>query len=287
MDRLRSKLLLGLMGSAIQASRSPTMYEREGEAQGVRCLYQLLDLEVLKLDAGAIPELLKAAELMRFRGLNVTHPCKQAVMAHLTEIHADAKALGAVNAVILEDGKRIGYNTDWFGFHESFKRGLPDAALDHVVQFGAGGAGSATAYALMKLGVKRLTLIEPDEPKASALMERLNPLFGGRIGISKDVAESVNSADGVVNATPLGMFGHPGVAVPKQLLRSSLWVAEIVYFPRDTELLQLARAAGCRTVDGSWMAVYQAAENFQMFFKMAPDVERMHRFFEEFEGPGK
>ena len=278
------KVLLGLLGSGIQASRSPIMYEREAEAQDIRCLYQLIDLDVLELGADAIPELLSAAERMGFTGINVTHPCKQAVIASLTEVAEDAREVGAVNTVRFRDGKRIGFNTDWIGFFHSFKRGLPNAAMRRVVQLGAGGAGAATAYALLKLGAQFITLIEPDNHRSNALMQRLNVIFGNdRVHCSSNLEQALRDADGVVHATPTGMAGHPGSAIPADLLRSDLWVAEIVYFPRETELLKLARAAGCRTLDGAGMAVYQAAEAFQHFFDIPPDVGRMFKHFEDYD----
>jgi shikimate dehydrogenase len=260
------------------------MYEREAEAQGIRCLYQLIDLQLLKLGVGAISELLTAAERMGFRGINVTHPCKQAVMAFLDEIANDARQVGAVNTVIFREGKRFGFNTDWIGFFNSFKRGLPDAAIDRVVQFGAGGAGAATAYALLKLGARRITLLEPDVAKCNALTERMNSIFGsGRICCSSNLERALQDADGIVHATPIGMYGHPGIAFPAELLRAQFWVAEVVYFPRDTELLKQARSAGCRTLDGAGMAIYQAAAAFERFFERPPDVERMYEHFENYD----
>jgi len=272
--------LLGLIGAGIQASRTPSMHEMEAEALGLKCLYQLIDLEVLGLGADALPQLLTAAEQMGFAGLNITHPCKQLVIEHLTELSADASALGAVNTVVLRDGKRIGHNTDWIGFSRSFVEGLAGAAIDRVVQFGAGGGGSATAYAMLKMGAHHLTIIDTDVARASALVAKLQALFGHeRVSASQDPALSLARANGLVHATPTGMKNYPGVAVAPELLRKELWVAEIVYFPLETELLRIARAAGCRTLDGSGMAVYQAVEAFQLFSGLQADAKRMHHHF--------
>jgi shikimate dehydrogenase len=153
---------------------------------------------------------------------------------------------------------------------------------------GAGGAGAATAYALLKLGIEQVTLIDSDGAKSAALMERLNSIFGnGRVCCSSDFEQATRDADGVVHATPVGMHGYPGIAIPTNLLSSRFWVAEVVYFPRDTELLKQARIAGCRTLDGAGMAVYQAAAAYQHFFDSPPDVERMYRYFEEYDEVGK
>jgi shikimate dehydrogenase len=274
------KLLLGLIGAGIQASRTPGMHEMEAEAQGLNCLYQLIDLEVLGLAANALPQLLTAAEHMGFAGLNITHPCKQAVIEHLTELSEDARALGAVNTVVLRDGRRIGHNTDWIGFSRSFVEGLPGASIDRVTQLGAGGGGSATAYAVLKMGAGHLTIIDTDAPRAAALVAKLQALFGHeRAQTSRDPAAAIARANGLVHATPTGMKNYPGAAIAPELLRKDLWVAEIVYFPLETELLRMARAAGCRTLDGSGMAVYQAVEAFQLFSELKADAQRMHQHF--------
>jgi len=274
------KLLLGLIGAGLQASRTPAMHEMEAAAQGVTCLYQLIDLEVLGVGVGALPELLTAAERMGFAGLNITHPCKQIIITQLSDLSGDARALGAVNTVVLRDGKRYGHNTDWIGFSRSFLEGLPGVPIDRVVQLGAGGGGSATAYAMFKMGVGHLTIIDTDAARGAALANKLQALFGrDRVGTSNDLADSLARANGLVHATPTGMKNYPGVAISPDVLRKDLWVAEIVYFPLETELLRVARALGCRTLDGSGMAVYQAVEAFRLFSGLEADAKRMHQHF--------
>lgn len=276
----RHKLLLGLIGAAIQASRAPGMHEREAAAHGLTCLYQLMDLDAPGRGPAALPDLLAAAERVGFAGVNITHPCKQAVLPLLTDISDDARALGAVNTVVFKNGRRFGHNTDWLGFYENFRRGLPGASIGRVVQLGAGGAGSATAYAMLKMGASRLTLIDVDPGRSADLAKRLGALFGQqRVVASGDVAGSLAAAEGLIHATPTGQVGHAGMPLPAALLRKDLWVAEIVYFPLETELLLAARAAGCRTLDGSGMAVHQAVEAFRLFSGLEPDTDRMHRHF--------
>jgi shikimate dehydrogenase len=273
-------VLLGLIGAGIQASLTPAMHEAEGLRQGLRTIYKLIDLAPLGLTAGALPELLTAAEWMGFTGLNVTHPCKQAVLPHLHEISPEALAVGAVNTVLLRGGKRIGHNTDWWGFAENFRRGLPDVAIGRVVQLGAGGAGAAVAQAALTLGVQELTIFDVDHERASALAARLGARFGdAHVAAGTDIAAAVAVADGVINATPVGMIDHPGLPLPAELLRPALWISEIVYFPLETALLRAARAVGCRTLDGGGMAVFQAVEAFRLFTGIAPDAERMQHCF--------
>ena len=278
----RPALLAGLIGTGIGASLTPALHEREGAEQGLRHIYRLLDMERLGLSVEALPELLAAAERTGFAGVNITHPCKQAVIPLLHELSDGARALGAVNTVVLRDGKRVGHNTDLSGFAEGFKRGLPDAKRERVVQMGAGGAGSAVAHALLGLGVGRLLVFDTDPVRAETVAASLRAQFGeGRAVAGTDLPGAMAEADGVVNCTPVGMAKYPGLPLPAELLRASHWVAEIVYFPLETELLRTARALGCATLDGGGMAVFQAVGAFRLFTGLEPDAERMLRHFGE------
>ena len=275
-------VLVGLIGTGIQASRTPSLHEREGAQQGLRYIYKLIDLEVLGLDARSLPEILTAAERFGFGGVNITHPCKQAVIPLLDELSSDAAALGAVNTVVLKDGRRVGHNTDWWGFAESFRRELSDVRRDRVVQFGAGGAGAAVAHALLTLGAGEVIVIDIDEAHAQNLAAALcNRFDHGRASSSSSPANALAGANGMVNTTPLGMAKYPGMAVPADLLRRDLWVADIVYFPLETELLRQARARGCRTMSGGDMAVFQAVGAFRLFTGLEPDAGRMLRHFSQ------
>ena len=264
----KRSVLLGLIGQDIQGSRTPEMHMREGEAQGLRLVYRLIDLTKLGLGVEALPELLTAAQRMGFDGLNITHPCKQAIIPYLDDLSEDARALGAVNTVILRDGKKIGENTDWSGFAEPFRRNMSDVALNRVVQIGAGGAGAAVAHAALMLGVKELTIFDIDpEAGRERGKQSLKPFRRrARQGRKRPAAYDA-AADGLINATPIGMDAHPGMPLPAELLRPDLWVAEIIYFPLETELLKRARALGARTVDGGGMAVFQAVAAFRHFHR--------------------
>lgn len=277
---MQAEFLIGLIGTGIQASLSPAMHMREAEALGRRHVYRLIDLTALGLGVEALPDLLTAAERMGFNGLNITHPCKQLVLPLLTELSEDARAIGAVNTVVLRDGRRIGHNTDASGFASSFRRGLPGAAVRRVVQFGAGGAGSAVAHAMLGLGAERLVLVDTDVGKVEALVEGLRARFGVGRAEAGSVAD-VAGADGVINATPLGMAAHPGQAVATSALAARQWVADVVYFPLETALVAGARAMGCRVLPGGGMAVFQAVEAFRLFTGLEPSAERMLGHFAE------
>jgi shikimate dehydrogenase len=276
----KPSILAGLIGSGIQASRTPALHEREGDAQGMRYLYRLLDLDALKLDLSALPDLLTSAQRMGFTGLNITFPCKQAVIPLLDELSPEARGIGAVNTVLFQEGRRIGHNTDCLGFAEGFRQGLHDVARRRVVQLGAGGAGAAVAHALLAEGVEQLCIFEVDQARAHGLVDNLNAHFGaGRAQVGHDLPTAMAEADGLVNTTPVGMRKLPGTPLPPALLHAKLWVAEIIYFPLETELLKHARALGCRTLDGGIMAVFQAVKAFELFSGQAADAERMQGHF--------
>lgn len=267
--------LCGLIGAGIGASLTPAMHEEEARQLGLRYSYRRIDLEVLGRSVADLPQLLDGAERLGYAGLNITHPCKQAVLPLLHELSDAARALGAVNTVVLRDGRRIGHNTDLPGFVAGFTRALPDVARRRVVLLGAGGAGAAVGAGLLQLGVTDLRIHDLDATRAATLADRLGPAAS----VVRELATALADADGLVHCTPTGMTAHPGLPLPAALLRPNLWVAEIVYFPLETELLKAARATGCRTADGSGMAVFQAVEALRLFTGRAPDAARMLRHF--------
>lgn len=270
----------GLIGKGIQRSKSPAMHEAEAAAHGLRCVYELIDLDERGVGLAALPELLVEAETRGFAGVNITYPCKQAVIPLLHSLSDEARAIGAVNTVHFAQGRRVGYNTDAWGFAESFRRGLTNAPVERVAQIGAGGAGAATGYAMLGLGTSELTIFDVDFDRADSLVRSLARHFPDRnIRAVEDVADAVEPAQGLVHATPTGMAGHRGSAVPAKLLRRNLWVADIVYFPLETQLLRQARATGCRTLDGGGMATFQAAKAFDIFTGRTANGERMRQHF--------
>ena len=277
----KTSYLIGLIGSGIAGSLTPAMQEKEGGNLGLGYVYRRIDLQALALEPSALPDLLVAAERMGYDGLNITYPCKQSVIPLLDELDPDARALGAVNTVVLKDGKRIGYNTDGSGFARAFQRGLPGAPLERVVQLGAGGAGAAVAHAALSMGARELTLFDSDAARAASLAAELAARFPDRVVKSGgDLRETLASASGLIHATPTGMAKLPGLPLPAEYLHKELWVAEIVYFPLETELLKAAKALGCRTVSGGGMAVCQAVDALRIFTGREPDAERMFAHFQ-------
>ncbi|MFN3723914.1 MAG: shikimate dehydrogenase [Paracoccaceae bacterium] len=271
---------VGLIGTGIGQSKTPAMHMAEGAAQGLDYRYDLIDLTVLGLGPDALPDLLDKAEAQGFAGLNITHPCKQRVMPLLDDLSDDARAVGAVNTVVFAGGRRTGHNTDWSGFYESFRRGLPDAPRGHVLQLGAGGGGVAVAHAAIKLGVGHLSVCDIDRAQAERLVNALNTRAGRVVAsVATDLGRAMAQADGLINTTPMGMDAHPGLPLEAGLIQPRHWVADIVYFPLETALLATARAKGCAVLPGGGMAVFQAVAAFALFTGRAADSARMQAHF--------
>jgi shikimate dehydrogenase len=274
------KLLVGLIGAGIQRSLSPALQEEEARHHELHLHYQLIDLDVANAGIEALAGLIAAARIIGFAGLNITYPCKQSVMALLDALSEEARAIGAVNTVVRQGDRLVGHNTDGSGWSWGFRRALPEADLSRVVLLGAGGAGSACADAVLRLGARELVIVDQERQRAAELAERLNRhLAGGRAQAAADTEAALAGATGLIQATPIGMAKHPGMPVSERLLRPSLWISEVVYVPLETPLLKAARRIGCQTADGGHMNVGQAVGAFKLFTGLDADPARMDAHF--------
>lgn len=276
---MAESFLCGLIGAGIQGSRSPALHQAEARAQGLELIYRLIDLQVLRVGVEALPRLLDGAVREGYCGLNITFPCKQAVMPLLQSVSEEASAIGAVNTVVIAGGKRTGHNTDGPGWAWGFRRALPGADLARVVLLGAGGAGSACADAVLRLGAQALVIVDRERTRAAELARRMNAIHGTRCSDAVDVESALRGATGLIHATPTGMAGMPGMPLQPSLLTPRLWVSDIVYVPLETELLKAAKRAGCRIMDGGHMNVGQALGGFRLFTGRDADAARMDAHF--------
>jgi shikimate dehydrogenase len=280
-----NKLLIGLIGAGIQRSLAPALHEEEARHHGLRLHYQLIELDAAGIGPEVLPCLMRAVRLIGFVGLNITYPCKQSVIALLDALSEEAHAIGAVNTVVCEGGRLVGYNTDGSGWRWGFQRALPKADLSRVVLLGAGGAGSACADAVMRLGARKLLIADQDRGRALRLAERLNLHFPGDRASAAEIETAMSGATGLIQATPVGMAKHSGMPLSERLLRASMWVSEIVYVPLETPLLKAARRIGCETSDGGHMNVGQALGAFRLFTGRDADAARMEAHFRRLAAP--
>lgn len=273
-------LRTGLVGHSIKASRSPWLHEQEARAQGLELSYELFDFTERGLDDAQLGPLLHSLADQGFLGVNITFPFKQSVVPLLDELADCARSVGAVNTVAMRSGRLVGYNTDKTGFQEGFAEGLPGASLHGVLQLGAGGAGAAVASALVSLGTGRLEIVDVDVSRAEFLAGKICSEYGPGRAIARDPASlTTDTVDGIVNTTPMGMAAHPQPAIAPELIQPRHWVGDIVYFPIETELLRIARAKGCRTLDGSRMVINQAARAFEIMTGVPANKARMASSF--------
>lgn len=273
---------VGLIGRGIGNSGSPMIHEEEARALGLSLTYRLFDFDRLDFADDALANVLTLLSRCGYAGVNITHPFKQAVIAHLDEVDDTASALGAVNCVRFEDGRKIGFNSDWVGFAWMIESQLPGVSTDVVAQLGAGGAGSATAFAMLTGGTRELRLSDLNAASMEALAERLRASFpAARIVCAASVEALLDGADGLIQTTPIGMDAHPGCPIDPALLTGGQWVADVIYFPRETELVLSARARGLNAIGGEAMAVGQAVLPFSRFTGHEPDPARMMRAFRD------
>src|SRR5471032_967515 len=167
----QSRFLTGLLGAPIAHSASPAMHERAAEALGLHCHYQLV--EVAGAGREELKVLLEGIRRLGFAGINVTFPYKEAVVDLLDELSPGAALIGAVNTVVVRDGRLTGHNTDTTGFARAVSQLVTASAHGAVALIGAGGVGKAIAFALAGLGVAELRIFDSDHAKATDLAARL------------------------------------------------------------------------------------------------------------------
>ena len=270
------KLLTGLIGAPIAHSASPAMHERAAEALGLRGHYQLI--EVAGADAAGLAMMLEGVPRLGFAGVNVTFPYKEAVVPLLDELAPAAATMAAVNTVVARDGRLIGHNTDTTGFARAVAPLLAPSG-NAVAVIGTGGVGKAIAFALASLKVTDLRIFDSEPARAEKLAALLAKHGGARVATS--VEDALRGATGLVNGTPVGMLPNRDTPVPTSLLRENLWVGDAVYSPLITPLLAAAQAKGARIMTGRELAIYQAADAFELFTGLAPSTEVMGEAFDE------
>lgn len=265
------RFLTGLLGAPIAHSASPAMHERAASALGVHCHYQLI--EVAGADREELTKLLDGVRRLGFSGINVTFPYKEAVMDLLDDLSPGATAVGAVNTVAVHDGRLTGHNTDTTGFARAVMTLVSESARGPVAVIGTGGVGKAIVFALAGLEVSEVRIFDTDRDKAAHLATSLSGYKGIRIAGS--VEDALDGAVGLVNGTPVGMLPNTGTPVPDALLRRDLWVADAVYSPLWTPLLKAAKATGAKVMTGRDLAIFQAADAFELFTGLTPSTTEM------------
>jgi shikimate dehydrogenase len=259
---------LGLIGDNIAASRSPDLHRLSGELCGLRVTYERIVPPELGLSFEAAFELSRDRGL---RGVNVTYPYKERVIPLLTEVSSSVRRIGSANTVVFSPDGAAGHNTDHSGFIAAWRETFGARRPGPVALIGAGGVGRALAFALVELGAQDLRIFDADARRAQGLAAALAQAdVGVPVDVSDTLAAAAADAEGLVNATPVGMVGTPGTPVAAGLLPSRGWVFDAVYTPRDTQFLRQARQAGLAALDGYELFFHQGIAAFELFTGRRP-----------------
>ncbi|QOZ29330.1 shikimate dehydrogenase [Bradyrhizobium sp. CCBAU 51753] len=272
----RNRFLTGLLGYPIAHSAAPAMHEQAAAALGAHCHYQLIEVPGAGRDD--LRAMLEGVRRLGFAGVNVTFPYKEAVVDLLDDLVPDARAIGAVNTIVVDGSRLIGHNTDATGFARAIQPLLATTPRGVIALIGAGGVGKAIAFALAGLGVGELRIFDSDPARAAQLADRLQGAIAVRSAASVEAA--VEGAAGLVNATPIGMLPNRDTPVPDTLLHPAMWVADAVYSPLWTPLLSAAKAKGAEVMTGRDLAIGAAADAFALFTGMTPSVAAMGNAFD-------
>ena len=212
-----------------------------------------------------------AMRALGIRGLGVTMPHKQRIAEHLDAIDDEARAIGAVNTVVNDDGRLTGHNVDWIGAVRAFGEVL-DVSSARVAVIGAGGGARAIVYGLLREGA-RVTVFNRGEASGRATAEWFEVEFGGPPG----ALARAGPFDLIAHATPVG-FGDPeATLLPMEALRPGMVVFDAVTVPVATRMLREAETKGCRTIPGVRMQLHQAARQFELYTGISPDLTVMEQ----------
>ena len=253
-----ARFLTGLLGAPIAHSASPAMHERAAEAMGARCHYQLI--EIAGADRNELRGILDGVRKLGFAGINVTFPYKEAVVELLDELSPGARAIGAVNTVVVRGGRLTGHNTD-YGAVVDLVADL-DRAMPFVVQ-GSGGMAKAVAAALGDSGFRDGTVVARNEATGRAIADRYGFAW---------TAEPEGEGALLVNATPCGMVGPDAdvLAFPQAMIAACTVAFDVVQYPVATPFLKAAGEAGKRCITGAEVATLQALQQFVLYTGVTP-----------------
>ena len=261
-------LLAGVMGFPVMHSRSPKLHNFWLEKHGLNGRYVPLAIRPDGLEAA-----LRALPALGFAGCNLTIPHKETAMRLVDRIDAASKRIGAINCVtVAKDGSLSGANNDGFGYIQSILQTRPDWRADAgpIVVMGAGGGARAVLVALADRGAREIRLLNRTDTRASLLAEDL----GAPITAVpwSDRSKALDGAAMLVNTTSQGMVGQPALDIELESLPRSALVSDIVYIPKVTPLLAVAKARGNPTVGGLGMLINQARPAFKGWFGIMPEV---------------
>jgi shikimate dehydrogenase len=270
----------GVIGNPVEHSLSPAIHNAAFQALGIDCVYLAWKVE-------AIGDALRGLRALgNFRGASVTIPHKVSAVPFLDEIEPTARQIGAINTIVAEQGRLIGYNTDATGALRALREGGVDLTGRHIVMLGSGGAARAIAFALAaESRANKLILLGVDHKERAALASdlRSKTAFTVEDYVLDEVTlgRAVRESQVLIHSTPVGMSPRAdATCVPAALLHPDLAVMDIVYNPRETRLLKEAKRVGCKTIPGLEMFLNQAVAQFELWTNQPAPVNVMRTVLE-------
>ena len=273
--------MLGLIGTPVEHSKSPAMYNHCFQKFGLDWAYLAFDVPAER--AG---EAVAAIRTLHMRGANVTMPCKNAVIPFLDELTPAARAIQAVNTIVNEDGILVGHNTDGCGYTQNLRRNGIEVAGKKIVLLGGGGAASAIAIQAALEGAAEIAVFNlrdafwPRVEQGLKAIAQAAPGCAITLGDLEDrtaLKAAIDRCDILSNATRVGMAPYEDQSniTDGSWYRPDLVVTDVVYAPPETKMLREARAAGCKTCDGLGMLLCQGAEAFRLYSSQEMPVEEI------------
>lgn len=266
--------LLGVMGHPINHSFSPAIHN--AALTDANLDYAYLPLEVPK---ESLKNTLKWIRTLNFRGFNVTIPHKNDILPLLDEVTEEARTVGAVNTVIRENGRLIGYNTDIVGFIAGLSEANFKAENKNAVILGAGGAARAVIAGLLKEKIKNIAIVARNTEKAQILAKNFDKGIVCCNFADAEYKDILKDADIIVNTTPLGMYPNVDAMAPMDfsVVKKSALIYDIIYTPEETKFLREAKENGLQTQNGETMLVEQGAAAFRLWTGEDPNISLMKK----------
>ncbi|WP_136810667.1 shikimate dehydrogenase family protein [Desulfosediminicola flagellatus] len=270
---------LGLLGNGISRTRAKVLHELLGEMYGLQVTYQVMDLGEHPTPV-SISDELKRCSGEGFRGVNVTHPYKQDAFKTVTLLDHFPTGLTSVNTVLFESEKMVADNTDYSGFYDAFVNQFgSNYSPGRVLMLGAGGVGVAIAFALKQLALTELVIYDLEPGVAEKLVSQLCYHDIPAKVAGDDLVAEMLGADGLINATPVGMFQYPGNPFPQEGFRSQNWAFDAVYTPVETAFIRQCEDCGISTLSGFRLFLYQGLNAFERFTGITPDASTVESEF--------
>jgi len=277
----REKRRLVVIGSPISHSLSPIIHNAALKSAGIEHLYSYEALLVKDKSLQGFVQKMRNKEIY---GVNVTIPHKTAIIPYLDRITSEASSIGAVNTVFREDDKLVGHNTDYQGFLMSLNDAQIKIKGKTVLILGSGGSARAIAPAIAANNPIEIYLMSRNADSANDLAKGLEKKIKIISSDENNLKEFVANSDLIINCTPLGMKGklEGQTLIYSNMLNKNQTVVDLVYNPNKTNLLVEAEKAGCKTLNGLSMLIYQAALSFELFTGIKPSLTIMKESLEDF-----